>query len=158
MNVPTYDLSVVPYGLLADVLVMRATKARLMAYQPYSRYMVGAAILGTKGSVFYTGCNVECADYDGTHAEENALGAMVLAGERDPLLIAVVGGLEGGELSYAPPCGKCRQKIIEFSQLNGREIYLVVTGEKHDELRLMKMSDLLPGAFGPAKIGVDVVK
>jgi len=64
-----------------DELIRAALQVRLQAYAPYSRYQVGAAIL-TERLKIYSGCNVEAADYDGTHAEESALAAMVAAGER----------------------------------------------------------------------------
>ena len=55
-----------------DELISAALQVRLQAYAPYSRYQVGAAIL-TERLKIYSGCNVEAADYDGTHAEESAL-------------------------------------------------------------------------------------
>ena len=44
----------------AERLVEAALRARKNAYAPYSRFTVGAALLGASGRV-YTGCNVESA-------------------------------------------------------------------------------------------------
>ena len=43
-------------------LVEQALTARHMAYAPYSRFKVGAALLCTDGSI-YQGCNIENAAY-----------------------------------------------------------------------------------------------
>jgi len=44
------------------VLMKKAIEARELAYAPYSRFKVGAALLCCDGSV-YTGCNIENAAY-----------------------------------------------------------------------------------------------
>ena len=68
-------LSEVPHGAMVPDLLNAAGQIRRRADAPYSKFTVGAAILTHGGSVF-VGCNVESADYDGTHAEEAALAAM----------------------------------------------------------------------------------
>lgn len=139
-------------------LLDAARAVRLNAYEPYSKYQVGAAILTANGRTF-VGCNVESADYDGTHAEESALSAMVAAGERAPILLAVFGGLEGDpDPSSAPPCGKCRQKLMEFSSLSGSDLRIFVQDPESREWRVALLSELLPWSFGPANIGVDLAK
>ena len=143
---------------IMDRLLDAAREVRRNAYAPYSKYQVGAAILTAGGSIF-TGCNVEAADYDGTHAEESALAAMVGAGKRSPVLLAVFGGLEGVEHpSSAPPCGKCRQKLMEFSSLSGEDLRIFVREPETGEWRVALLSELLPSSFGPSNIGVDLVK
>ena len=93
-----------------------ACQASLRSYAPYSKYYVGAAVLSWGGDI-YGGCNVECADYDGTHAEESAMVAMVMAGERSVRAVLCVArpGSQSGDPAVVIPCGKCRQKITEFS-------------------------------------------
>jgi cytidine deaminase len=72
---------------------------------------VGAALLTKSGRIF-AGCNVENATYGATVcAERNAIGAMVAAGERDPVACVVVtAGPTPGM-----PCGVCRQVLSEFA-------------------------------------------
>ena len=50
-------------------LIRLALEAREMAYVPYSKYMVGAALLTKRGSV-YKGCNIENAAYTPTNCAE----------------------------------------------------------------------------------------
>ena len=136
-------------------LFEKAREVRLNAYAPYSGYLVGVALLTIRGNV-YVGCNVEAADFDGTHAEESALSAMVAAGERSPIALVVLGGLQTASASESvTPCGKCRQKLYEFDSLNSTDLH-ILTHDPQGELRALWLSRLLPSAFGPASIGVNL--
>lgn len=95
-----------------EELLRRARDVRDQAYAPYSGYRVGAALRASDGSV-HVGCNVENASYGVTMcAERVALGAAVAAGRRAFRALAV--SVDGG--APAPPCGACRQALIEFSR------------------------------------------
>ncbi|HSQ35391.1 MAG TPA: cytidine deaminase [Candidatus Binatia bacterium] len=92
-------------------LLTAARKAQKKAYAPYSRFHVGAAVLGASGRI-YSGCNVENASFGLTScAERNAIFAMVAAGETKIRELLVIG--ESAE--FLPPCGACRQVIAEFA-------------------------------------------
>lgn len=152
----------VEHGTRAAELYHAARSARRRAYAPYSKFMVGSAILAADRQV-YVGCNVEGADYDVTHGEEGALMSMVLADQRTPLLIANAGGLEGAEAYAVMSCGKCRQKLMEFSSLSACEVYCVVSTPEElrsewGSFRLVSLEQLLPGAFGPADVGIELAK
>lgn len=135
----------------SDELIQRSLDVRRRAYAPYSKYLVGAALLTSDGRI-YVGCNVEAADYDGTHAEESALSAMVADGGRSPRLLVVNGGLEGCSVpTLVPPCGKCRQKLMEFSLLAGTDLRLFVADDTN-RLHIVLLSELLPMSFGPANL------
>jgi cytidine deaminase len=113
------------------------------AYAPYSSFHVGAVLLGTDGSVTEA-CNVENAAFPaGTCAERAALAAAVARGMRSfrSLVIATTAD------SPTPPCGMCRQALIEFAP--DLEIISVTRGGR--EAR-WKLSDLLPEAFSPASL------
>ena len=61
-------------------LIRDAFEAQKFAYVPYSRFHVGAALLGKNGMV-YKGCNIENAGYTPTNcAERTALFKAVRAG------------------------------------------------------------------------------
>ncbi|MCH8273460.1 MAG: cytidine deaminase [Armatimonadetes bacterium] len=90
-------------------LIKAALDARARAYAPYSRYAVGAAVLGGDGKI-YSGCNVENVSSGLTVcAERNAVAAMVAAGLRT-LSACAIATLDG-----APPCGACLQVLAEFA-------------------------------------------
>lgn len=91
-------------------LMRIAERARAHAHAPYSKFAVGAALLGASGRV-YVGCNVENASFGlSICAERTALFKAISEGERDFEAIAVTAGPGRG----APPCGACRQVLAEF--------------------------------------------
>lgn len=119
-------------------LIELAKGVREQAYAPYSRFLVGAALLGRSGRV-YTGCNVENASYPaGICAERCAVAKAVSEGEREFSAIAVVGDTEGP----CAPCGICRQVLAEF----GPDIQVIMANLKGN-VKVVAAADLLPGAF-----------
>src|SRR4051794_18230299 len=79
-------------------------------YAPYSKFRVGAAVLGGSGKI-YAGCNVENASYGLCNcAERTAIFTAVAAGERAIRAVAVFTPTPG----LTMPCGACRQVINEF--------------------------------------------
>ncbi len=97
-----------------EELLDLAEEAMGRAYAPYSRFAVGAALLGASGRV-YLGCNVENAAYGPSNcAERTAVFKAVSEGERRFQAIAVAGGPGGRPQGPCPPCGVCRQVLREF--------------------------------------------
>ena len=132
-------------------LMRKACEARKMAYAPYSRYMVGAALLAADGRIF-TGCNVENAAYGPCNcAERTAFFKAVSEGVREFTAIAVTGGMEGAkELDDCTPCGVCRQVMAEFCS---PETFAIIMGKSEDGLRTRTLGELLPEGFGPGNLG-----
>jgi cytidine deaminase len=124
-------------------LVSAAIAARARAYAPYSRYRVGAAILG-KSAAVYAGCNIENATYGATMcAERAAVAAMVAAGEQSPVACVIV--TAGG--SPRTPCGICRQVLAEFAP---DLALLLVSVDRHGQVtgrKRARLGTLLPDAF-----------
>jgi len=122
-------------------LVEAAGEVRVNAHAPYSAYKVGAALLDEQGSI-HAGCNVENAAFpEGTCAEANAIGAMVAAGGRRIVAIAVVGG--GDEIEACTPCGGCRQCIAEFADDDTR---VILIGDDNT-IGSYTIDELLPAYF-----------
>ncbi len=122
-------------------LIDRALAARRNAHAPYSRFLVGAALLAD-GEIF-AGANVENAAYpQGQCAEASALGAMVTAGKRRLDCVVVIGTGD----ALCTPCGGCRQRLREFGPPS-LPIHLV--GEDGVLRRTVTLDDLLPLSFGP---------
>ncbi|MBO5608788.1 MAG: cytidine deaminase [Eubacterium sp.] len=140
------------------LLIEEAEKARNMAYAPYSKYLVGAALVVPSGKI-YTGCNVENASYGLTNcAERTAVYKAVSEGQRHIDAIAIVGGplIEGDadsdagdslkvKESYAYPCGACRQVLSEFLPESG-DIYIIVANGV-DDYKVFALSELIPYTF-----------
>ncbi len=125
-------------------LFAAALAAMKRAYAPYSKFQVGAAILGANGEI-YSGCNVENASYPvGTCAEAGAIAAMVRDGAQRIREIVVIGR---GDL-LCTPCGGCRQRIREFAT---PETKIHVCGPEGLR-RTFTCNDLLPASFGPENL------
>ena len=120
-------------------LLEAAWRARDHAHAPYSHFQVGAALLTASGEVF-AGCNVENAAYPVTLcAERGALSAAVAAGLAPGALVAAVVVTDVAELT--PPCGACRQALVEFAGS------LPVLLANHRTRTLHHLEDLLPHSF-----------
>jgi cytidine deaminase len=118
-------------------LLIQAREARESAYAPYSRFAVGAALLGKSGRV-YTGCNVENLSFGLTScAERNAIFTAITAGEREFQAIAVVADSK----SPVTPCGACRQVMAEFAPA-----LAICSGNLQGETFEASLKELLPRA------------
>jgi cytidine deaminase len=141
MSAGTTAAAAAPADRSLDVLRERALAAMERAYAPYSRFRVGAALLASDGSVT-EGCNIENASYPaGCCAERAALATAVTRGNRSFETIVVATEAE----SPAPPCGMCRQALVEFSPR-----MLVVSVTRDGRESRWTLDELLPSAFTPS--------
>ena len=124
-------------------LQKRALAAMEFAYAPYSKFKVGAALLGADGSITEA-CNVENAAFPaGTCAERAAIASAVAKGVRSFTVLAIASSAD----EPTPPCGMCRQALIEFAP--ELEVISVTRSGKQARWRL---TDLLPQAFSPTSL------
>src|SRR5579859_5098560 len=125
------------------VLRERAFAVMERAYAPYSRFRVGAALLGSDGSIT-EGCNMENAAFPvGLCAERNALAAAVARGLRTFDAVVIATEAE----TPTPPCGLCRQAFEEFAP---NLVVWSVTRDGHSAR--WTMEELLPRAFNPRSL------
>jgi cytidine deaminase len=126
---------------ILQALVDAARSARANGYAPYSKFLVGAAVLDEQGRI-HAGCNVENAAYpQGWCAETSALAHLVTAGGRRVRALAVVGVAD----DPVTPCGGCRQKLREFADADC-PIWVADLGTTRARYTL---GELLPASFGP---------
>lgn len=120
-----------------NLLIAQAREVARLAYAPYSRVRVGAALRDARGSV-YVGCNVESASYGLTIcAERNAIFAAIAAGAERPFKALAVTCLDADE--PFTPCGACRQVMAEHLRPEA-PVFIDGLGE-------YPIGDLLPLAF-----------
>lgn len=123
---------------LNKILLEKAKEMIAFAYAPYSKFRVGAALLGKSGNI-YTGCNIENASYGACLcAERAAIAKGVSQGETEFLRIAVVSSQ--GEFTY--PCGICRQVLWEFMP-DG----IVIVEDNKQGIIVEQVRALLPKGF-----------
>ena len=127
-----------------DGLLQMALIAQGRARAPYSRFRVGAAVLGGSGAAF-PGCNVESASYGATIcAERSAVVGAVAAGETAIRACVVV----TPTVDPSSPCGICRQLLAEF----GPDVLVFAASSVSDAVYVAALGDLLPLSFGPQNL------
>ena len=130
-------------------LVDLAREATHRSYAPYSHFSVGAAIELDNGEVV-TGANQENAAYpSGTCAERSACyyaHAQFPDAKFNTVVIAAR-GTDGEEVKApVPPCGACRQALLEYETLAGRPVKVILVGA--DEIYILpSVVSLMPLAF-----------
>ena len=123
-------------------LISRALEARKNAYAPYSDFRVGAALLSDSGGI-YTGCNIENSAYTPTNcAERTAFFKAVSEGVRSFRAIYIAGGPGEREPEEpCPPCGVCRQVMLEFCGPEF-EVILAVNGQQYEVYTLDRLAPM----------------
>ncbi|MCI6798781.1 MAG: cytidine deaminase [Spirochaetia bacterium] len=115
------------------------------SYTPYSNFKVGAALLSESGKIF-TGCNIENAAYGPSNcAERTAFFKAVSEGILKFKAIMVIGGPGGIIKDYCPPCGVCRQVMMEFCN---PETFSIFLAKSETDIIEYKLKELLPLGFG----------
>lgn len=141
----TYEELPTDERTLADM----AMEATARSYAPYSRFRVGAAIALDNG-VTVPGSNQENVAFpSGTCAERSAcFYAHARYPEAKFMKIAIAARGTDGEFTTDPtaPCGACRQSLLEYENLAGHDVPLLLVG-RHKIYRLPSVRATLPFAF-----------
>ena len=130
-------------------LMDAAIDATRRSYSPYSKFSVGAAVRLQSGTIV-TGSNQENAAYpSGLCAERTTL---FYANSRYPEeaveTLAIAAKNEQGFLeSPIPPCGACRQVMLETEERFKRPMRILLYS-LHDIYETRGTKDLLPLSFG----------
>ncbi len=130
-------------------LVNEARKATANSYAVYSHFNVGAALLLDDGTVV-TGSNQENAAYpSGLCAERTTLfWANSQYPDRAVVALAIAARTDSGELQKPiPPCGACRQVILETEKRYNRPIKLILFGTNESYIIEDGIKALLPLSF-----------
>ncbi len=114
------------------------------AYAPYSGFRVAALLRDVDGRDA-TGVNVENASYGLTScAERNAVFQFVAAGLKKPARLYLLSETDG----FLPPCGACRQVLLEFDP-----DLMITIFNREGESRSHAIADLVPHAFTAEDLG-----
>jgi len=115
-----------------QILVQKSKEAALGAYAPYSHFHVGAAVKLDNGEIVI-GNNQENAAYPSGLCAERV--AIFHANAQYPdvavTAIAISVYYNSNYISTpVPPCGSCRQVLLETENRYGRPIKVILAGEK----------------------------
>lgn len=130
--------------------LFHAMYASQKAYAPYSKFVVGAAVVTSRGTIF-SGCNVENASYGITIcAERNAISTMIAHLGPAATISKVV--IYTPTVNPSAPCGACRQVIREFAfNLSPTMVYSFAVDPNTPPL-MRTIDQLLPNSFGPENL------
>ena len=150
----------IKYGRLEPfqkMLLDAATIVMRTAYCPYPNFSVGAALLSQSGEII-TGSNVENAAYSPVIcAERSALVTANARGIRTFDSIAVIAKRGDDDTTeVTAPCGHCRQMLYESAQISERNLEIIMATTRKDKIVIVTIEELLPLAFGPKDLGIDV--
>ncbi len=132
-----------------QLLFEKAEEARQKAYAPYSKFLVGCALLLDNGEII-KGNNQENASYpSGLCAERTAI---YYAGAEFPnakvLKMAIIAGSQNQKTDKPiPPCGACRQAVFEYEDKQDQPIDMFFKGEFGQILRSSSLANMLPLTF-----------
>ena len=130
-----------PLTEILAVLKTHAKNAAAQSYSPYSKFKVGAAVMGQEGEI-YAGCNVENASYGLTQcAERNAINAAISGGLRAGTLMTLV--IYTPTKQVCSPCGACRQVMHELMAPQSQEISCCDS----DDYKTWTRNEYLPDPF-----------
>ncbi|HEY0655002.1 MAG TPA: cytidine deaminase [Chryseosolibacter sp.] len=140
--------------LESKYLTHKAKDAANHAYAPYSKFLVGAAVLLDDGTIV-TGTNQENAAYpSGMCAERVALySASAQFPDKTITKISVVAKRKAAkDLLPATSCGQCRQVMLEYEQRQDKPIQVVMQTQEHRWVLAPSCESLLPFSFTKASL------
>ncbi len=132
-----------------QALVSSSIEARKLAYAPYSKFYVGASILTTSGTLLH-GANQENASYPLCLCAERV--ALSYASMHCPdaefraMAISTSAPLGPDDIP-APPCGACRQVLMEYQQRQSSPIKIYLVGHDRNVWIYDSIHQLLPHSF-----------
>lgn len=68
---------------------------------------------------------------------------------KDFKAIVIVGGRDRKAVDYCPPCGVCRQVMMEFCD---PKTFKVILAKSPDDYIIRTLEELLPMGFGPMNL------
>ena len=144
---------------LQQSLLSEAVRVMNTAYNPYSNFYVGAALLSQDRRII-AGSNVENAAYGSTICAERAAILRANAfGIRTFSKVAIIAKGEGFDTKeVTAPCGSCRQMLFESAQISERNIEVIRSTTKKDKIIVATIEELLPLGFGPKDLGINIKK
>jgi cytidine deaminase len=130
-------------------LIHKAKEAAHIAYAPYSKFHVGAAVILEDGTLV-TGSNQENASYPLCVCAERIV--LYTAATQHPnkkiMKLAVVAHRKNHkDLSPATSCGACRQVMSEFEERQNQPLQVIMLKAKNEWIKCASAESLLPFVF-----------
>ena len=155
MQDPQYFPDIEDLDAESKYLVHKAKEATHHAYAPYSKFLVGAALILEDGTVV-TGCNQENASYPLCMCAERVALYVAASQHPDKVInkIAIVAHKKNHkELVPAASCGACAQVMLEFEHRQHKPMEIIVLGAGHRWMKCSSAATFLPYGFTKDNLG-----
>lgn len=121
-------------------LIKIAANFRKKSFVIRSKHKVGASVL-TKSGDYFGGCLIESVITGlGVCAERSAIDHAVIYGKYEIKAVCIV------DRNKIYPCGACLQYLMQFHQINGKDIDIVIA-DIHGNNKLTSLKTLLPHGY-----------
>ncbi len=127
-------------------LIDATTQFSKNAYAPYSNFRVSAGLRLKNGTVL-CGANVENASYPVCICAERTLISNTLVNYPNEVIEEMVVYVDKDLSEPVPPCGMCRQALLEAEQRQKSAIKLSMIAKNGKILTVAACRDLLPWSF-----------
>lgn len=138
------------YDTLEDhslkILIDAAIDFAQNAYAPYSEFKVSAALRLTNGEIV-KGANVENASYPVSICAERNLLAHTVSNYPNEKIVELVVYVDKDLGIPVPPCGLCRQTLVEVERKQKAPIRLHMFAKNGTIITLDSCVDMLPWSF-----------
>lgn len=140
----TTDLT--DFNAAQNQLIQDTIQFAKQAYAPYSNFNVSAGLLLDDGTIL-KGTNVENASYPVSICAERTVLSHAISNYPQLLITAIAIYVDKELDQPIPPCGLCRQTLVEAEQRQGASIRLIMISKNGTYIVLNSCSDLLPLSF-----------
>lgn len=133
-----------------EKLFQKALEARENAYAPYSRFYVGCVLLFENGETVVANNQENAAFPSGLCAERAAIfwaAANFPSQKIKKIMVTGAPQDENEKTPPTPPCGACRQSILEYETKQGKEIEIIFASLDGEAYKSNSVKDLLPFTF-----------
>lgn len=149
ITVPVEQLDFSELSAEEKTLVERARQATYRSYAPFSHFSVGASIALSNGETVDGDNQENVAFPSGTCAERTAAfyAHAQYPDAKFKTIVVAARGTDGQWLpTPIPPCGACRQVLLQYELLAGHDVPVLLVGRDY-VYRLPSVKSLLPLAF-----------
>ncbi|MGI8892956.1 MAG: cytidine deaminase [Bacteroidia bacterium] len=135
-------------------LLTAAREAAKNAYAPYSKFLVGAAVLLQNGKIIAANNQENAAYPSGLCAERVAVFSAVAQnpGVAINSIAVTVNSLSFDLNNPVSPCGACRQVMAEYETYYQKEIKIIMAGSSGPVLVSNSIKNLLPLLFSASNL------
>lgn len=135
------ELSATEQDLVKDCIAFSKN-----AYAPYSKFQVSACLILENGHIL-KGANVENGSYPVSICAERTLLSHTVSNYPDEKIKTMAIYVDKAVGMPVPPCGLCRQTLLEVELRQQSPIKLILTSKEGPYIVFDRVSDLLPLFF-----------